>query len=299
MLVRVEAHMHDSKVGSWIVDNVTLIPSTYTSKAARILLPGGNDAALIEWFGAKIDSISRPYNTMVKKVSTTSGSYFSAIRAATAEDAMANAAFTALKTDDSDVCKSANGYTVSVVDRALGPGGGSVISFANRTSDFLFNYNSAYFASNKAGDPDGLIVRVQATPKWYVNGSEIHFPRSGLAAVRRVGGAESIAFEHVSMDKVFVGCPKLTCSEPLSSKDCEPSEALPCADDPRIIYRAKTDTYYLVYDNDLKGRVSKMATSKSPWNVSSWTFYDGRERRYRQLLHSIHDDCLQLHRATT
>jgi predicted GH43/DUF377 family glycosyl hydrolase len=118
-----------------------------------------------------------------------------------------------------------------------------------------------------------LIVRVQATPKWFENSTEIHFPRSGLAAVRRIGGAGSVKFEHVSMDNVFVSCPKLNCSDPLSPS-CDPTIARPCADDPRIVYRAKTNTYYLVYDNDLKGRVSKMATSQTPWNVSSWTFFD-------------------------
>ena len=170
-------------------------------------------------------------------------------------------------------CRSANGYTIDVVERALGPRGGSVISFSNGTSDFLFNYNSAYFASNQAGDADGLIVRVQATPKWFENGTEIHFPRSGLAAVRRIGGKGSVKFEHVSMDKVFVSCPRLDCADPLS-KECSPTKAQPCADDPRIMYRAKTDLYYLVYDNDLKGRVSMMATTRTPWNMSSWTFYD-------------------------
>ena len=190
----------------------------------------------------------------------------------------------ALKSDDDSdksaesieipaACRSANDYTIDVVDRAPGPGGGSVISYSNGTSDFLFNYNAAYFASNKAGDADGLIVRVQARPKWFENGTEIHFPRSGLAAVRRIGGKGSVKFEHVSMDNVFVSCPKLDCADSLS-KDCAPTKERPCADDPRIMYRAKTDTYYLVYDNDLNGRVSMMATSKTPWNVSSWTFYD-------------------------
>ena len=66
---------------SWAVGDVTLIPSTYTSKAARLLSPEAtpSDAELVEWFGAKIDAISRPYNTVVRKAHTSAGnSQFSA-----------------------------------------------------------------------------------------------------------------------------------------------------------------------------------------------------------------------------
>ena len=88
MLVAVEAHRctrNNSDRGrhssSWAVGNVTLIPSTYTSKAARVLSPEAtpSDAELVEWFGAKIDAISRPYNTVVRKAHTSAGfSQFSA-----------------------------------------------------------------------------------------------------------------------------------------------------------------------------------------------------------------------------
>jgi len=157
-------------------------------------------------------------------------------------------------------CSAATaGYSLAVTNRSLGPGGGAVISFENGTSSFKYNFNAGYFPPNAAGGPDGLIIRVQNTP--------MGGPHSGLAVVRRIGGLTSMAFEHVDDSKMLIRCPGINGSA------VPPTSTAPCADDPRIVYRAKDDTYYMVYDNNQFGRSTCVATSKTPWLPQSWTFH--------------------------
>ena len=56
-----------------------------------------------------------------------------------------------------------HGFAVSVIDRNLGPpGGGAVVSKANGTSSFEYNFNAAYFPVSPQGQDgrDGLAIRV-------------------------------------------------------------------------------------------------------------------------------------------
>ena len=41
------------------------------------------------------------------------------------------------------------GYSVAVTERAVGPGGGSVVSKANKTSTFNYNCNPGYFPARR------------------------------------------------------------------------------------------------------------------------------------------------------
>ena len=124
---------------------------------------------------------------------------------------------------------------IAVTERALGPGGGAVISYENGTSDFRYNFNTAYFPAPPDGGPDGLVIRVQHTPQV---GSH-----SGLAVVRRVGGPSSMRFEHVSESKLLIRCPGI------NGSSAPPTHDEPCADDPRIVYRRADRLYYMTYDN--------------------------------------------------
>ena len=61
-----------------------------------------------------------------------------------------------------EACDPGNpGYNVEVLERSIGPGGGSLVSFANSTSAFPYNCNPAYFpAPPNGGGNGGLIIRV-------------------------------------------------------------------------------------------------------------------------------------------
>ena len=52
------------------------------------------------------------------------------------------------------------GYSVDVVERSLGPGGGAVISKANGTSSFDYSFTTAWFPGRTEQERDGLVVRV-------------------------------------------------------------------------------------------------------------------------------------------
>ena len=114
----------------------------------------------------------------------------------------------------------AHGFAVSVVERNVGPpGGGSVISRANGTSAYKYNFNSAYFPAPVQGGADGLAIRVQ--------GKQPGGGGSGIVVVRRRGGganhSDAMGFEYVS------GGPEqlvLSCSSPPTAsspcKQCAP-----------------------------------------------------------------------------
>jgi hypothetical protein len=164
------------------------------------------------------------------------------------------------------------GYSVTVVERTVGLGGGSVISKANGSSGYAYNMNAAYFpavdsaaADASGGGVDGLIVRV---------GNRPNYGPTGLAAVRRVGDPNtSTRFEFVDSSRLIVPCPTINGSH------SPHTASAPCADDPRIAYRPRDETYYMTYGNDsgldknMSGRVQWIATSKAPWIASSWTFH--------------------------
>ena len=64
----------------------------------------------------------------------------------------------------------------------------------------------------------------------------------------KVGGALSTKYTPASMENLLVNCPGINASYPAGHG---PTKAgAPCADDPRIVYRPKDDTYYLTYNYD-------------------------------------------------
>ena len=135
------------------------------------------------------------------------------------------------------------------------------ISKENGTSSFTYNFNSAYFPAPVSGGADGLAIRVMDTQPGGLG--------AGIAVVRRIGGNESMTFEHVSggPSQLVLGCSK------------PPTPSAPCADDPRMAYSPGTNTYWLTYDNtsgldkSMSGRVTWIASSQTPWVPASWTFH--------------------------
>ena len=158
------------------------------------------------------------------------------------------------------------GYSLDVVERSIGPGGGAVISKANGTSSFDYSFTAAHFPGRTEQEQDGLVVRVGSNSQrpWF----------TGIALVRRL--ARSQAFEHVDSSKMLIDC------ENINSSSGHPTALRPCADDPRIVYRAADKTYYMTYQNCSgleygSTRITWIGTSKTPWDRNSWTYYSPTE----------------------
>ena len=66
------------------------------------------------------------------------------------------------------------------------------------------NFNAAYFPGNRrTNGPDGFILRVEDI----VDNEPPSGQHSGLAVVRRIGGAHSQTYEHVDLSKVIIRSP--------------------------------------------------------------------------------------------
>jgi len=65
------------------------------------------------------------------------------------------------------------------------------------------NFNAAYFPRNNDGGPDGFILRVEDM----VDSAPPSGQHSGLAVVRRTGGANPQTYEHVDLSKVIIRSP--------------------------------------------------------------------------------------------
>ena len=156
-------------------------------------------------------------------------------------------------------------YRVEVVERVLGPDGGSILSYENATSDFKYTFAPAYFPPPEDGSgPDGLLLRVQRAAQVGAH--------SGIAVVRRVGAPHSMTFEKADDSKLIIRCPGIN-----GITTAVPTAAEPCADDPRIVYRHADKRYYMTYDNnsnlEYSPRVTWIASSPTPWVVDSWIFH--------------------------
>ena len=168
-----------------------------------------------------------------------------------------------------------DGYSVAVIDRALGPDNGSIISSINGTSAFRSNFNAAWLplAGNAGG---GLFIRVTDTNVKSIlssasehanpnvgplgkgctptssNSSQSH---SRIAFVPAVDKGVGLRFAYVDETRLVVGvAPSL---------------------DPRATFRALTNTSYLTYQcNVAHGsqllRKTFVASTATPENPSSW-----------------------------
>lgn len=161
-------------------------------------------------------------------------------------------------------------YSVKVINRALGPDGGSIISSINRTSQFRSNFNAAWLPlpNNQGG---GLFVRVTDsnvdTTKLTVahrnslgKGCTQTSPASNqshsrIAFVPAVDNGKGLKFAYVDISRLVVPvAPSL---------------------DPRAIFRPLTNKSYLTYQcnvahGDTLLRKTFVASTSNPNDLASW-----------------------------
>jgi hypothetical protein len=141
-------------------------------------------------------------------------------------------------------------YSVEVTERALGPGGGPLISFANGSSAFRQNLNPAWIPLGREHPGGALFVRVSHNES---AGSQLAFVRATDAA--------GLAYEYVDQAKVLP----------------TPSTAM----DPRALCRPSGEcfvTYQLAVPDPARpphrpwGTLRKtfIASTRTPLNATSW-----------------------------
>jgi predicted GH43/DUF377 family glycosyl hydrolase len=188
---------------------------------------------------------------------------------------------------------SGGGYSVSVLKRDPLPDDRSLVSHRNGSSDFQFNFASAWFPLPEGGGSggggggqgkghgnrtDGLVVRVvecnpdhhscanrTTHPEWTNAGAltvvEAAFPADA-------SGGASLSVAHISAaDVTFAGATP------------PPRSAAPQwgAADPRIAYRPAARTYYLTWDNCTQNcyphRTTLLSTTADPRDPEGWTLH--------------------------
>jgi predicted GH43/DUF377 family glycosyl hydrolase len=168
-------------------------------------------------------------------------------------------------------------YRVNITDRSLGPGGGSVISQINGSSDFRYNFNAAWLPL-----PDhlggGLFLRVTDTNT--NAGLAAHSDGAGGAggAGSGLGRSCSITTANSSQSHSMIAFVRAISDDGLQfEKVTRASLVVPVAPslDPRATYRALTGEYFLTYQcNFAHGaellRKTFVARTLTPENASSW-----------------------------
>jgi predicted GH43/DUF377 family glycosyl hydrolase len=149
--------------------------------------------------------------------------------------------------------------------------GRPLISATHGDSSFIFNFNGPWFPPPKGSSAaDGLIVRVQEDCMPDCGAGATHPEWSDIGAITVV--AADIAagtVNHINQSSVFwPGTPAPRHSD-------APTRDGWGALDPRIIYRPKTEEYFLTWDNcsfECSFRSSLLSVSKNPFDHESWTF---------------------------
>ena len=174
-------------------------------------------------------------------------------------------------------------YSVAILDPdPVRPKGNALISHANGTSDFAFNFATAWFpmptgpggvSAAFAGATDGLVVRVvECNPDHHPCRGVRHpeWSNAGALTVNRAtlpaDGAPTV--EHVGYERVtwagHTAPPRANVSEWGAA-------------DPRIAYRPANGLYYLTWDNCTQNcyphRTTLLSTTKDPFDPDGWTFH--------------------------
>ena len=193
-------------------------------------------------------------------------------------------------------------YSVAILDAdPVRPKGNALISHANGTSSFAFNFATAWFPMPKsrvtrgggraagagagaggasaafASATDGLVVRVvECNPDHHPcpgPGGGVKHPEwsnAGALTINRAtlpaDGPPSV--EHVGYDRVtWAGHPA-----PPRANVSKWGAA-----DPRIAYRPANGLYYLTWDNCTQNcyphRTTLLSTTKDPFDPDAWTFH--------------------------
>jgi hypothetical protein len=134
-------------------------------------------------------------------------------------------------------------FSVTVVDRDLVPDGASLISHLNGSSDFSFNFATAWFPTIPgSATPDGLVVRVvECSPNHHSCANTTHQEWTNAGALAVVpanvsGSGSKPTTAHVTDSLVTWG----------GAQGPPPAnESKWGAADPRMTYRPADKTYYM------------------------------------------------------
>lgn len=167
-------------------------------------------------------------------------------------------------------------YTISVVERDAAADDGALISHVNGSSDFNFNFATAWFPPPEgSAESDGLVVRVvECSPNHHKcpNATHPEWSNAGaltiVAAKLPAAGEAPLSAAHVKESMVTWGG---TAAPPRSNTSRWG------AADPRMTYRPADKTYYLTWDNCTQNcyphRRTMLSTSKNPFDPAAWTFH--------------------------
>jgi hypothetical protein len=165
-------------------------------------------------------------------------------------------------------------YSVSVVDRALGPGGGSIISRVNATSDYVWNFNAAWTPTPT--NPGGaLFVRVTDTNLQRIAARIA----AGAARDNGLGSGCAPTAPGSTQSHSLIAFVHATTPDGLRYEFLNESHIIvPVAPslDPRATYRPLTGEYFLTYQCNFMApdgslhRKTFLASSTTPADASSW-----------------------------
>jgi predicted GH43/DUF377 family glycosyl hydrolase len=155
-------------------------------------------------------------------------------------------------------------YDVIVTELdAVGNHGASLISQANGSSEFEYNFNAAWFPSQQ-GLPEGLMVRLVdfvQHPEWANAGALAVVP------VKMDPNNKPLLAQYVTQSRVTWA----------GAKDGPQGKEVWGAVDPRIVYRPKTQQYYLTWDNCTKNcwpqRITYLSTTSNPYDPHAWILH--------------------------
>ena len=151
-----------------------------------------------------------------------------------------------------------------------------MISHVNGTSDFTFNFATAWFPAppgGSSGDTEGLVVRVvECNPDHHPCPNVSHPEWSNAGAVTIVPASlpadGPLTTAHITAELVSWN----GATPPPHSNTSKWGAA-----DPRIVYREKDETYYLTWDNCTQNcyphRITYLSTTKNPHDKKGWTFH--------------------------
>ena len=158
------------------------------------------------------------------------------------------------------------------------PASAPLISHASGSSDFTFNFATAWFPLPKSSDTDnstdGLVVRcVECNPDHHsCAGRQLHPEWSNAGALALVGATlpatGTLSVEHISYSDVFWA----GTAPPPRSNVSQWGAA-----DPRIAYRPANSRYYLTWDNCTQNcyphRTTLLSSTADPRDPTGWTLH--------------------------
>jgi hypothetical protein len=175
---------------------------------------------------------------------------------------------------------AAPAYSVAITDRSLAPGGGSIISQVNGTSEYRYNFNAAWLPL--PGNPGGgLFLRVTDTDSDMkpIAPATTSAETDRAEAVSLLGRGCAATLPNSTQSHSLVAFVRSISPDGLLFEKVTPASLIvPVAPslDPRAIYRPQTGEYFLTYQCNFPTgskrllRKTFVASTHTPENISSW-----------------------------